>query len=91
MGIKRVICPTRKSGKRICHNKHVFVRTKHVFCGDKSIPVATKRLSQQNYVYHYKTFVAIDKMIVTCVHSISLKVFFLPNRKIGLDSLHPVH
>ena len=33
-----------------CHNKHVFVVTKHIFCHDKSMLAATKLLSQQNSV-----------------------------------------
>ena len=41
----------------VCHDKHMFVTTKHVFCRNKSMPATTKLLSQQNYVCHDKTIV----------------------------------
>ena len=38
--------------QKFCHDKHnrMFVATKHIFCRDKNILVASKLLSRQNYV-----------------------------------------
>ena len=38
-----------------CHNRHVFVSTKHIFCCDKSMLVTTKPLSRQSYFCCNKT------------------------------------
>ena len=46
-----------------CHDK-MFVATKHVFCSDKSMLVATKRLSQQTYFCRNKTFVTTKIILV---------------------------
>ena len=46
------------SRQKFCHNKPVFVTTKHVFCRDKSVLVATKLcLSWQNLCRDKHTFV----------------------------------
>ena len=36
--------------QKFCHDKHVFVTTKHIFCRNKSMFAVTKLLSRQNYV-----------------------------------------
>ena len=41
-----------------CHDKYVFVATKHVFCRNKSMLAATKRLSRQNYVCRDKIYLS---------------------------------
>ena len=38
------------SWQKFCHDKHVFVTTKHVFCGDKSMLVTTTCLLRHNFV-----------------------------------------
>ena len=43
-----------------CHDKQVFVTTKHVFCHDKCMLVMTKVLSRQNYVCCNKTSVTTN-------------------------------
>ena len=41
--------------QNFCFDKHVFVMTKHIFCHNKSMLVATKLLSWQTYLCHDKT------------------------------------
>ena len=39
---------------KFCHDKHVFVATKHVFCRDKSMLIMTELLLWQTHVCHAK-------------------------------------
>ena len=48
------------SPQKCCHDKHVFVATKHFFCHNKNMLITRKLLLWQNYVCHDKTFVATD-------------------------------
>ena len=50
----------RGKKKNVRRDKHVFVTTKHVFCRGKSMLVATKLLSLQNYVCRDNTFVVTN-------------------------------
>ena len=43
----------------------MFVAIKHVFCCDKSMLAATKRLSQQNYVCRDKIFLSQQILVMT--------------------------
>ena len=38
--------------EHVCHDRHVFVTTKHIFCCDRSMLVVTVCLLWQNYVCH---------------------------------------
>ena len=44
--------------QKFCHNKHMFVMTKHIFCCEKSMFAKTKHLSWQNYVCYDKIFLS---------------------------------
>ena len=44
-----------------CHDKHVFVSTKHIFCHDKSMLVATKLLSWQTQQIFVVTIVLLQQ------------------------------
>ena len=44
--------------QKFCHNKHMFVMTKHIFCCEKSMFAKTKCLSWQNYVCYDKIFLS---------------------------------
>ena len=45
-----------------CRDKITFLATNHVFCRDKSMLVATKLSSQQNYVCRDKIFLLRQKI-----------------------------
>ena len=47
----------------VCHDKHVFVVIKHVFCCNESMLVATKLASHQNYVCHNKHMFVTTKLL----------------------------
>ena len=83
------------SWQKFCCNKHMLV-TKHVFCHNKSMLVATKLLSWQHYVCHNKhlsrqAYFSCDKRCVlswqTCVcwnkTFVVTKVFVVTQKKIA--------
>ena len=47
-----------------CHDKHMFVMTKHIFCCNISMFTVTKHLLQQNYVCCDKIFLSQQKTSV---------------------------
>ena len=54
------------SWQKFCHNKPMFVMTKHVFCYDKSMLVATKLLLWQTYFCRDKhIFVVTEKHLLS--------------------------
>ena len=54
-----------------------FVATKHVFCCDKSMLVATKVLSRQNYVCRDKHNFVATKLLCACELSVNCSTEFL--------------
>ena len=57
----------------------IFLVTKHVFCRDKSMPAAIKRLSRQNYVCRDKAFVT--KLNFCCTKLLSRQAHFCRDKR----------
>ena len=54
--------------RHVCHDKHLFVATKHVFCHDTNMLVVTNVLWRKN-VCRNKTFVATKMVLVAALAS----------------------
>ena len=51
--------------QNFCFDKHVFVMTKHIFCHNKSMLVATKTFVHDKHIFVMTRLVATDICVVT--------------------------